>query len=251
VELIGGLEDVRRFDMALVISSLQINSKEINKLNRHRPKKEHVYTNALCQKCILWAWTRTANQIIIDDETIQVCLDKAIHLCDRYTEAVPLIDQGTIRYKLARLAIALAARTFSERDGCIVVLPCHIEFIAKWLDEQYSKKEFGYQDLTRSVNFQRKLVDPEGIKKSITGIKHPIDFVQHLLHTEEITLNDICDWCDIDRDNGQKILSLFVRKHALQRSKLWYEKTSPFITLLKQMQITGIPKEALTEGDEF
>ena len=233
-ELVGGLEDVRRFDYCVLLSSNDIDAKVLNTLLSNRPQTEHIFTAESCRSLILWAWTREGGQVEIPAQPV---LEAATKLCDMFTEVIPLIDKGSMRFKLARLAASLAARTFScsEDMQSIVVRPCHIQFIAELFEKTYSSDVFGYADFTEAVKITETLIDPEIIKSQLEATPHPTDLAKSLLHTNKIDLIDLQDWCGWERTEAQQLLSLLVRKHALLRHNRYYRKTATFIHLLKDM----------------
>lgn len=236
-ELIGNLEDVRRFDMALIVAAQQLDPSILNVLQRHRPVVEHRHTSDLCRSLVLWCWTRTTSQVIFPDDTTAAILQAATSLSDSFTDQVPLVDRGSMRNKLARLSAALAGRTFScsEDQQSILVRPCHVEYIAAMLKRIYSDPVFGYADLTEAVKLTTILLDPEIVKRHVRETPFPKDFIKQMLHTTEIELVDIQDWCGWNRIEAQALLSLLVRKHAVVRDDRHYRKTPSFIQLLKKM----------------
>lgn len=252
-ELIGGLEDVRRFDIAVILSMEQIDSEKLNILSSNRPVYKHKYESRLCKRLVLWAWTRGPDQTVFESNAVQACLKLATKLCGEFTDSLPLVDKGTMRYKLARLATALAVRTFSTDAtmDSVLVRECHVEYVYDFLVKTYSAPEFGYKDFSDAQVFANKVIDPELVKKYILSTNHPKDFVEQLLHTDEVTAVDICDWCNCDRDAGQQLMSFLVRKHAIYRVKRWYVKTSEFIIILKQMKEDGIRDPEHLEKEEF
>jgi hypothetical protein len=242
-ELVGSQEDVRRFDLAILPASNQVKSSELNVLNSSRKTIEHRYTDIICKRAILWAWTRKLDQIRFDKGAELLCLKRASEICDKFSESLPLCDTGTMRYKIARLAISAAAMTFSTLDDSVEVIlvrACHIDYVANFLIKEYSRPEFGYSDFSDAQIFSSKLLNEEEIIKTIQNTKHPKDLLTQLLHSEEISLADIQDWCEVDRDTAQGVMSLFVRKHALYRVKRWYVKTSEFIIMLKRVRDSGV-----------
>lgn len=253
-ELIGSPEDIRRFDLAVVTSATQVDVEQINRLQQERPEVEHRFTSDLCHKHVLWAWTRTKDQIRFEDDALEACMSRAIDLCNSFTESLPLVDKGTMRYKIARLSASLAMRLFStlpDNRSVVLVRREHVEFIFSYLKRMYSEPIFGYADYSRAQEFATTVLDRDVIERNLKATKYPKDLVEHLLHAREIVTTDIADWCEVDTDEARKLLSLLVRKHALYRRRRWYEKTSEFIELLKTMRHKGLRNEAETEGEEF
>lgn len=240
-ELIGSLEDVRRFDMALLVSNKQVNLAETLELKGNRPVRDHIYTSELCRSLVLWAWTRTPEDISFTSEAVQVLLDENIRMTNKYTENIPLVDKGSFRFKLARLSCALAARLFSTDDTGtkLIIHASHVKYVSKFLDDQYSSPIYGYADLSAAMSLADKLVDPELILNEIKRIDHPVDFITLLLSQNDIEMRDLCDWGGFDQERGRSILSLFVRKRALVRDKYAYHKTPSFIEFLKSVKESG------------
>jgi hypothetical protein len=255
-ELIGGLEDIRRFDVTLLVSAEQIPAGLLNKLQQFRPKVSHVYTGDLCRNLVLWAWTRTPDQIKFTPEAIDLILSEATRLCMCFTEIIPIVDRGSMRFKLARLAIALACRTFSSKTGeDVCVRRCHVEYISRFLEATYSNGVFGYKDFSDAVSISNTLLSPDILKKRILQTPFPQDFVKQMLYTNDIELRDISDWCGWDKGDSVELLSLLVRKHGLQRDGRAYRKTPKFIVFLKEllnsaeMKVSSRPEHIVE--DEF
>ena len=235
-ELIGGLEDIRRFDVVLLTSAEQIPVDTLNKLQRYRPKVKHPHTDKLCHSLILWAWTRDSEQVLFTPEATDLILSEATRLCSIFTEIIPIVDRGSMRFKISRLAIALACRTFSEQDlHAVIVRECHVKYVTKFLEETYSKNIFGYKDFSDAIGASNVLIDPEMLTKRILQTPFPHDFVQQLLYTNAIEFRDICDWCGWEKGATTQMLSLLVRKNALQRDGRGYRKTAKFIVFLKEL----------------
>ena len=218
-------------------------------INQRIKPQEPKYASELCQALILWAWT--AKDTIFEQETVELILKFASEMSDKFTDSIPLVDRGSMRYKLARMSASLAARTFSTtEDGKILVRPCHVQWLHSFLDNLYSTKTFGYLDLTKSVHTQNSLQDPDLIRKGLINTPFPQDLVANLLARTHIELQDIQDWCSWDRSTAQELLSLLVRKHALQRRQRSYLKTSAFIIFLKGLELPKRP-DYVPEGAEF
>ena len=245
VDLIGGLEDLRRFDLTIIVEKGQVDSAEINKLHKDTPQVEHVYTASLCRRLVLWAWTRTVGDVVFAEGSLERLIDRSLHLCEQFSEDVPIIDRGSMRYKLARLAAALAARLFSCSDDCqqLIVKPEHIDYVAQFIEKQYSTPEFGYKDYSSALKLAESILDPDEINKRVLSTPFPKDFIDAILYQQDIEARDIADWCSWDKDTAISMLAFLVRKHALTREKTGYRKTAAFISLLKQVQASDILKK--------
>ena len=234
LELIGSLEDVRRFDLFVLVSSTQVKADTLNILQRSRPEVEHKFTRELCRRLILWSWT--CPTAIIEPEATQAILDASTYFSDMFTDAIPVFDRGSGRYRLTRLAAALAARTFSIENDTVYVRKCHVDYIREFIEAQYTSPVFGYHEFTRAAKMNDAISDTSAVRKAIEASPFPKDLIESLIQANKIDLQDIQDWCAWDRYEAQQFLSLLVRKHALTREKRAYRKTSPFIHLLKEMQ---------------
>lgn len=251
-ELMGSLEDIRRFDFAIILAESEVKASDINRVVVDHEKGAPKYGSDISKKLVLWSWTRRPEEVIFTPESKQLCLKKSIELCNEFTETMPLCDKGTTRYKLARLSAALACRTFSTDDGkSVIVRPCHVEFITEFLRRNYSLPHFGYKDFTEAERYTKEVKDPDSVRKRIEGTKFPRDLVEQMLRSENIVLADICDWCEVPRDVGQNILSFFVRRRALFRNNNSYDKSPGFITLLKDILANGKLEDKRDDTTEF
>lgn len=248
-ELVGSLEDVRRFDIGLILSQDEIDPDAIHQWQQTKPRETPYYSGDTCRKCVLWAWTRREDQIRF--ENYNLLLDESTRLCKLFTELIPIVDKGSMRHKLARLSAALAARTFSTNDGeTLSVRSCHVRYVSKLLERLYSSSVFGYLDYTAAINATQTLIDPDLIKHKIGETPFPADLVRQLLDTNEMNLFDIMDWCGWDMGEARCLLSSLVRKNALHREGRAYRKTAAFITLLKSLKVANRPSW-IGESDEF
>jgi hypothetical protein len=187
---------------------------------------------------------------VFEEDAKEAVLSFASQMSETFTDAIPVVDRGSMRYKLARLAAAIAARTYSSNDESqIVVRLCHVEFVYELLTSVYSTKIFGYLEMTNSIKAASTLTDTETIRKAILSTPFPKDFVTNLLGRQYIELQDLQDWCSWDRNQAQSLLSVFVRKHAFIRRNRAYTKSSAFITYLKTLDVPNRPDYITEEAD--
>jgi hypothetical protein len=253
-ELIGALEDVRRFDLALAVGQGEVSEDVINVTNEKRPKCEHAAKAAISRKLILWAWTRSAEQVVISDATDAAIMEVSGALTRKFDEAIPLVDKGTIRQKVARMSAAIAARTFSSPDGHqLLVKPQHAQFIGRFLDRVYSSKVMGYDAFSEAHRMMSSVQDPDVVENAIRSTKHPADLAGVLMRRDTISGDDLQSAAEVDWDGAKTLLSLLVRKGALLRmTRNEYAKSPDFIEILKRVRSDPAgDKQEVQKGRKF
>lgn len=156
-DLIGNPEDIARFDFAMSVRESDVLNDKINTTNR--VEVQHKYTSELCRELVLWAWSRRPEQVEWYEDAYEAVYKAAKYLGSRYADTPPLIQAANVREKIARIAVALAARTFST-DGTgenVVVKLIHVREAMNFLDELYSYDNFGYMRLSERIRNNRKI----------------------------------------------------------------------------------------------
>lgn len=232
--LIGRPADVARFDVACVVSNGEVDPESIFGRDRES-KPEHIYTSDLSHALVLWAWSRSPTDVVIENETEQEIFLQAKRLAKKYHESIPLIKIEELPEKLARLSTSLAARLFSSRDGNnLVVLPDHAAYIADYLDRTYSKAGMGYAAYSKKLFRSETVTDRDEVIDTIA--KYGEDFVQGMLSYSVIRQNTVEDLTGLNRDEVRAFIGLLVRKRCLKPENMWYKKTAPFVRILKEIE---------------
>lgn len=250
VELIGALEDIRRFTMCLIVDRNEVN---VTALHDFRPSIANTHTAELCRELILWGWTLEPKDILFEDES--VILSTAKRMCSKYTDDIPIVDRGEFRLKLAKLCVALAIRTCSlTEENKLLVRNCHVQFIEQYLTEIYDSPYFGYADVSRQAKSLKKIPNTDSVKERLRKTAFPRDFAEYLLSEEQITLHTIQDFLSVDFHEARESLSFLLRHRALKRNRFGsYDKTEAFTMLLKTMiredDFPKVPKHL--KEDEF
>lgn len=159
-KLVKNPEDIARFDMAMAVASDEVDSAIINATAP--PEVEHVYTSELCSALVSWAWSRKADQVVWRDGTEDYVLRVAEEMGGRYVADPPLIQIENARVKLARIAVAIAARVFScdEAGEKVVVGNEHVDGARDLLDTLYGAERFGYlRHSQRSIRDAKRAED--------------------------------------------------------------------------------------------
>ncbi len=243
LELIGNLEDVRRFDTVLLLNHKEVDILSLQKFN---PIVPHLYTTDLCRELILYCWTAP----IVKFEDEECVLDYAGKLALKFSDDIPIVDRGSQKYKLARLAAALAGRTFSiyeddqvSRDSRtnIYVRNCHVEYVYDFLNRIYCNPNFGYEDYSNTIFKSERLVDENAVKQRILNkVPYAATFIEHIILQEEIDTQFIQHTLSWPMQEALDLMGFFIRTRCLKRVGRIYRKTSDFTKLLKTMMEEGV-----------
>jgi len=146
-EVVGKPEDIARFDLALIVGRKSIDKASLYVRSNEKAKVPHRYTQSLCRDLIMWAWSRKPDQVRISDETEDEILAYSEIFSGEYNETIPLVVETEIRIKIARMAVALAARLYStdEQGECIIVRPAHVTVVCRWLSALYRSPQIAYK----------------------------------------------------------------------------------------------------------
>lgn len=168
--LIGNNEDVARFDLVM---ALAIDDVDVESINMMRSVSELHYTSEACHALLMWIWTRKVDQIIWEPGSEQAVLRYAIALSKEYVEDPPLIQAADVRIKIARVAAALAGRTFSTdpTHEKLIITKQHVRDAVLFIRRVYEMRVFGYAERSREmISARRKaeIVYPE-MKQYLLG----------------------------------------------------------------------------------
>jgi hypothetical protein len=200
--LIGNMEDIARFDLALTVSADEVESSFINRQRAPEHNAPQVYTKEACRELIQWVWSRQPDDIAWEQGAEQLVYDQAVAMGERYIENPPLVQAANVRFKIARVAVALAARTFStdETFTKIVVTKRHVTDAVAFMDALYGLEGFGYRAHSEEVIRD----NAEALKKwheARHWLRDLPDLVKFLRGCEgKFRNNDVQDMLNVDRE---------------------------------------------------
>lgn len=237
-ELIPGLEDIRRFDLAVVLDRDDVDAEV---LQTYRPQVEHVADSESSRALVLWSWTRPHRSVVYDGDTESLIREASKYLTSKFTDELPILDRGSTRFKITRIASAVAARTFSTCDDYeqLIIRPCHAQWACKYIDTLYSSHTHGYLRYSEHVKKEAQIAEPAEIKRLILGTPNPRQTVDRLLATQRIEPQDIADWCSWDNFESREFISTMVRNNALKRQRRHYLKTAALTAMLVELSNKG------------
>lgn len=237
-ELIGRQADIARFDAACVVANGEVDESILFRSNGNQATSPK-FNSDLCHALVMWAWSRRPEHIRILSETTEEIFRVSRQLASKYHESIPLIKLEELPEKLARLSTALAARLFNSPDGIsLVVLPEHVEFIGEFLERLYSKPSMSYKQYSKKLFEGDTVTD---INEIVDRIKpFGMEFVTGMLSYDQIRQTTIEDLTALDRDQVRGLLSFLVRSRCLRPEHAWYRKSTPFIRLLKNIEVGNL-----------
>lgn len=246
-ELIGSLEDIRRFDMVMAVAKDTVSMDVINKPQHMRQEVKHFYTSELSSHLIMWAWSRTEKQIQYEEGFEDALLSAATRIGSTYSSSCPIVEPADQRYKLLRLSAALAARTYSTDDGeNLIIRKAHIGVVEEFLNRIYKDKALGYYEFSMAQKSETAIRDPDEVEMRLRAMPNAGDSIKTLIETDAITFQVIVDCTEWTKDTANELIGFLVRKQCLKALRRGgYRKTSAFIDLLKQLDRQGVKSETL------
>jgi hypothetical protein len=234
-ELIGAPEDIARFDFVLIVAHSDVSSDVINKT--HKVTTELKYTSQLCHNLVMWVWSRKPDQIYFERGIERYTMKVAKELASHFVSKIPLVQAEDIRFKLARIAAAVAGRTFSTPDGVhLVIKKAHVEFAYNFLHNIYSKTVCGYAQLSTVEHERQTLKSPEEVLAVLQEAgTNFTSLVDGLLEHRQLSVRDLCDYSGLDIYEGRSIVSELVRLRALIKEHSYYVKKPAFRAFLRKL----------------
>lgn len=235
-DLIGNPEDIARFDFVMSVSQNDVPNERINRPDRKKVK--HVFTGDLCRNLILWAWSRRPEQVQWDEDGYRGVYKAAEWLGKRYVDSPPLIQRTNVREKVARIAVALAARTFStDATGEMVCVTLeHVKDAMYFLDELYSYDNFGYLRLSLRSQKNRRIAkrNRDNIKKWLKENPKLLDFLTD--RRGSFRAQDLEEMAHMQRDEVNYCLSRLTDAKMISKSKSQILLEPELHDLLREME---------------
>jgi hypothetical protein len=247
-ELIGAPEDIARFDLVVTAASGDVELSVINaQRQRERPER---FTDTLCHQRVMWAWSRSADQVCFTTEAVDHLLQRATEQGYRYRYAteIPLVEPNEQRVKLARLAVAAAAMFFSHVEGDatrIQVLPEHVEFAFQFTERLYAKPSLAFREYADAVSARFELRNELEVSSIVRRIPTA---ARQLMEQEHLTQRDLQEVLGLSGDDLRNAITKLRSAGFLGRmGTSYYFKTQAAIQWLRR-EISGNGASALNQG---
>jgi len=172
-ELVGQNEDISRFDLILTVTDSEVSNDIIN---RSRLNQSNVLygdeDKELFQKLIMFIWSLKPEQIEVTSEAYEATLKATLELAKIYHPSVPIFKAGSGRFKIARIACAIACLQFAwdQAKGKLIVRESHIRAAVMFLKKSYNKQSLGYGKFSKQQFYLEAVCNEPKLDKSIESI---------------------------------------------------------------------------------
>lgn len=239
--MIRNPEDIARFDFVMAVANNEVPSSVINSME-HK-KVAHRYTSQACHDLIMWAWSRKPEQIHWYRGAEQAVFDAATMMGDRYIADPPLVQVENIRVKIARIAVALAARTFSSSaDGQkIVVKKAHVESAVEFLNSIYSTEAMGYLRESRRIIVGRQEAQEakKKVRKYLGSEQHVLAAIR-AIGGDTFRSRDFEEQAALTRDEANEVMRFLTECKMIKRGSRGAVRFEPAMTeILREMEDAG------------
>jgi hypothetical protein len=240
-ELVRNPEDIARYDFVMAVASNDVPSATINS-TKHR-KVRHRYTAQASRDLVMWVWSRKAEDVKFLKGVEEFIYAAAEDLGSRYVNDPPLVQIANVRVKVARLAVALAARTFStDRTGQkVVVKRAHVKSAVQFLDTVYSQRAMGYQRHSAKEHESRKKAEKAKVetRKYLKNLPSVVDVLIAIGGTE-FRQRDFEEFGGLDHDEAVEATGRLVRWQMIRRKSKGYMVMQPaLVELLRELEDEG------------
>lgn len=157
-ELIGTAEDIARYDLLAVLGD------KGNAIIDPFWQPETPFDTAVYQTRVRWVWSRTPEEVVINEEVGKLIIEKANALNQEFNCHIKVF--GTEAWKkLSRLSIAIAGYLVSTDDTYqrIIVTKEHVEYAVQLFRELYDNPVFRLKEYVANER-KYNTIDADGIR---------------------------------------------------------------------------------------
>ncbi len=233
---------IARLDFAVFASTQEVKPDDVNK--EHAGKYDEDLE--LLSEAQKWAWSSKVN-IVYEDSALKLILSEATGLYKMFhVDAIPLVSID-MKYKLGRLAAALALLTLStENFETVTVKKEHVERVVTFLSEEYrraglnvlaqlEKNETLEEAEIDGIIFEMcKLLDQDMVKgEDGVPLAYPkvVSIFKHLVVAGRTTKAELKQTFDLPEKNVLLPLVAYLQEQGLVRGGKGYYATSKVIQL--------------------
>lgn len=230
-------EDLARFDLVVAAAKDDVDSKVINSGFNERSKP--TYTSKECEALVKWSWSLTRSDVVISPRAARAATKAALDMGGRYVSDPPLVQSENVRFKILRIAAAIAARTFSiDSKDRLVVIDDHVSDAVRFMDMVYAEEANGYLRNSRKVlSSQRKSEEKRSKVRSYLS-EHPDDILLTLrmVGGNIFRARDLEEFGGMDRSSAKEVVNTLLRWQVVRlRPRGEIQMTQVLIEVVREM----------------
>jgi len=232
VDLIDTAEDIARFDYVLIVALQEVDINEINSI-KSPVKNPYIEIDA---QLVRWIWSRNKDQVKFTKRAIDKVYQIAIKFGNVFTPRIPLVQGENIRFKLARIAAAIAGRLYSSdpQGEILIIRECHVSAAAVFLNIIYKKKSSGYYMLSQLYNEFKEIHHIKVFEQYINSFETKEQLIDYFISNNYITIKDLLEHINQPREIGQEIISKLIQHKCIQKKYTFYVKNKCFTDWLNK-----------------
>ena len=210
--VVPNAEDIARFDFVVATAKGDVDSKIINSGfgEQHSP----TYSSEDAEALIKWAWSLTRNDVLISEAAAKAAVKSALDMGERYIADPPLIQSENVRFKILRIAAALAARTFSVTErGKLRVNAEHVRDAVKFLDMIYEQDALGYARASRrKIEADTRALEKRGVCKTyLQEHKDDVLLTLRMVGGNNFRVRDFVEFGSMDPSEAKQVVNQLLR----------------------------------------
>ncbi|MCL2691793.1 MAG: hypothetical protein FWE56_06050, partial [Candidatus Bathyarchaeota archaeon] len=236
---------IARIDLCVFSDQRDVTPELINKKIATEPEPELEYLS----EALKWTWSGKPN-VEWTDVAVSLLIDKATKIYKTFfLEAIPLISID-VKYKIARLSVALAYCTLSTNEdySIVTVTDEHVQIVVDFLTEEYTNaglgilaQEYKFEKLSaEDVTIIIRSVQVQLAKNHIENLTNLLCFIVTQSRT---TSDELKTKFDLTDNNQIRPLIAILKTEGLLTSKRGYYPTPKLIEAYKVTEgFTKLPE---------
>lgn len=227
-ELIGHGEDISRFDLIITLIDTEVSVNVINSKRTDQTEKEKYIHTKDFEALIKFIWSLKPDQIIFTEAAYEECLLATRKLSEIYHPSIPIFKGGSGRYKIGRIAAAIACATFNyySNESAVVVEEKHVKCAVRFLKMLYDKSSLGYLEYSNRM-YDRSSIG--NVEELTTGFRLVIParirskVADSLIHAARFTRDELQAVAGLANYQADQLIGLLLREKAVRKgdANLW------------------------------
>lgn len=251
MELIGAPEDVARFDFGIGVKG-GLDKEAAGEALGDQPLPIDI---GLRRDLIRFAWSRRQDHIEWEEGAEQAAVRAAASMVAKYDSSIPLVEPSEQDLRIARVAVAVAIRTYSTTDdqSTVLVRCCHVEFAHRMLVAAFDG-DLAYDRFSKVRSRMR--LDESAAKKLVLGLhRNPAMGARALMILRRVTVNSVGMALGMNAEEARTVIASLTQIGAAEFSRddkgantslVW---TPKFASMLRDIEEN--PPKRDSSKDEF